>query len=305
MQEMTALRYLTLAAIWGSSFTFIKVALEGLTPSQLVLARLAIGALFLAGVACARRVGLPRGRGTWGAITAAAIFGTVAPFLLLSYGERGASAGTAGILIGTTPLITLGLAAILLPDEKVDATRLAGLVLGFAGVVVVVASTTNSSAGTIGGDLACLGAAASYAAGFVIARRYLTPRGLPPLSLAAGQLTASTLLLLVFMPVFPWVTPHATGHALPATLALGLAGTGVAYVIYFRLIGDIGATNASTVNYLVPIFAVLIGGLALGETVPAGTILGGAIVVTGIAIAERRLRIRPAATQDRPSLPEV
>lgn len=298
MNTATVARFLLLATLWGSSFTFIKVSLEGLTPSQLVLSRLILGALFLLAIVGLRKVALPKSAGVWGHIAGAALFGNVIPFLLLSYGERTTGAGIAGVLVGSTPLLTLAVAAAALPTERATVRKVIGLLVGFLGVVIVISPWTESL-GPLGGRIACFGTAVSYACGFVYVRKFLSPLRLPSLALAASQLAAAAVLLAVAMPFFDWQTPHFPWRVTGSIVLLGLLGTGVAYVIYFRLIGDVGATTASAVNYVVPITAVIIGVILLGEPVTWNLIAGGLVVLVGMAYAENRLsqlRRTPQAT---------
>ena len=286
------IRFLVLALLWGSSFTLIKESLAGLSPAQLVLARLMLGAAVLLSVAAVRRVGLPRGPGVWGHLAAAALFSNVVPFLLLSYGERSAGAGIAGVLVGATPLLTLTIAAAALAEERATARKLIGLLAGFAGLVVVIAPW-RTGAGSAGGELACFGAAVSYAAGFVYVRRFLSPRGLAPLALAAGQVSVAVLLQAAVSPFLQWGAVSLTPRVTVSIVLLGVLSTGLAYVLYFRLIGEVGATTASAVNYLVPIAAVLVGAIFLDERITLNVVAGGLIVLAGMAYAENRLR-RPA-----------
>ena len=299
MPNATALRFLTLALLWGSSFTLIKVSLEGLSPAQLVLARLALGAAVLLSVAAVRHVALPRGAPVWGHLAAAAVFGNVLPFLLLSYGERTAGAGIAGVLIGATPLLTLTVAYAALAAERATARKVAGLVVGFLGIVLVLAPW-RTAGGSLGGELACAGAALSYAVSFVYVRRFLSPRGLPPLALAAGQLLVAVVLQAAASPLLEWGAVRLTGRVLVGIALLGALCTGLAYVLYFRLIADIGATSASAVNYVVPIAAVLLGVVFLGEALTWNVVAGGIVVLLGMAYAENRLRRPPVAVAGRP-----
>lgn len=289
MNSASLARFLLLAVLWGSSFTFIKVSLEGLTPSQLVLTRLVLGAAVLLAIVGLRKVGLPRSREVWGHMAGAALFGNVIPFLLLSYGERTTGAGIAGVLIGSTPLLTLTLAAAALPAERATARKVTGLGVGFAGVVLVI-GPWHDAGGSLGGKLACFGAAVSYAAGFVYVRKFLSPRGLPPMSSAAAQLVAAAVLQAAVTPLLDWHAPHVTGRVAGAILFLGVLSTGLAYVLYFRLIGDLGATTASAVNYVVPVAAVLISVLLLGEPVTWNLLVGGLVVLAGVAYAENRVK---------------
>ncbi len=302
MKNATVARFLLLATLWGSSFTFIKVSLEGLTPGQLVLTRLVLGAVVLVSIAGLRRVPLPRSAAVWGHIAGAALFGNVLPFLALSYGEQSAGAGFAGVIVGCTPLLTLTLATVVLPTERATARKAVGLVAGFAGVVIVI-GPWHDALGSVSRQLACLGAAASYAVGFVYVRKYLSPRKLPSLALAASQLIAAAVLQAVATPFLPWQSPHLNARATTSIVLLGLLGTGLAYVIYFRLINDVGATTASAVNYVVPVTAVLIGAILLGESVTWNLVAGGLIVLAGMGYAEGRLnRLRKPAPAVPPAV---
>jgi drug/metabolite transporter (DMT)-like permease len=298
--KATMVRFLTLALLWGGSFTLIKVSLEGLSPAQLVLARLVLGALVLAAVAAARRVPLPGDRVVWAHLAAAALFGQVLPFLLLSYGERSAGAGVAGVLIGATPLLTLTIASAALSSERATARKVIGLLVGFAGIVVVLAPWREAP-GSLGGEIVCFGAAVSYAISFVYVRRLLSPRGLAPLSLATGQLLVAVVLQALVSPLLEWGPVHLSARVLLSIVLLGVLSTGLAYVLYFRLIADIGATSASAVNYVVPVAAVVVGVLFLSEPVTWNLLAGGLIVLVGMAYAERRLTRPPAAAENPPA----
>ncbi|GAA2045887.1 MULTISPECIES: DMT family transporter [Streptomyces] len=289
MTHATLTRFLLLALLWGSSFMLIKVSLEGLTPGQLVLTRLVLGAAVLAVIVAARKGTLPRSGRIWTHVAAAALFGNVIPFLLISYGEQTTGAGLAGVLIGITPLLTLALATASLPTERATPRKAVGLVAGFLGVVLVMGPWSDA-AGTLGGQLACLGAAISYACGFVYVRKFLSDRGIAPSTLAASQLIAAAALQAVATPFLGWQTPELSGRVVLAVVSLGVLSTGLAYVLYFRLIGDVGATTASAVNYVVPVVAVLTGVLLLGEPVTWNLVVGGLVVLAGVAYAENRLR---------------
>lgn len=294
-------RFLLLALLWGSSFTLIKVALDGVTPGQLVLGRLVLGAAVLLSIAAVRHVPLPRSGAVWGHIAAAALFGNVVPFLLLSYGEQATSASTAGVLIGATPLLTLAIATVALSTERATPRKAVGLGIGFLGVVLVI-GPWHGAGGSVAGQLACVGGALSYAVGFVYVRKYLSPRGLAPMALAASQLVAATALQALVTPFLAWHTPTLTGRVIGSVVLLGVLSTGVAYVLYFRLIGDVGATTASAVNYVVPVFAVLVSVTLIGESITWNLIVGGLVVLAGVAFAENRfgtLRRQPHATPEQ------
>lgn len=295
MTATNAARFLCLAGLWGGSFSLIRISLEGLAPAQLTLTRLVLGAVVLAAVAAFRRVLMPRGLRLWAHLGVAAVLGNVAPFLLLGYGEQTTGAGLAGVLVGTTPLLTMGLALAVLPTESANRRKAAGLLIGFVGMMVVVGPSSEMS-GSIGGRLACLGAALSYAAGFVYVRRFLTRPELSPIALATAQVGAAAVLQLLMTPLFAWQTPDLTGRVVLGVTLLGVLGTGVAYVLYFRLIADLGATTAASVNYAVPVLAVVVGVVVLGEPVTLPLVLGGLIVLVGLVVATWRTSSRSSAT---------
>ncbi|MGW7433174.1 DMT family transporter [Streptomyces sp. NPDC054861] len=285
-------RFILLATLWGSSFTFIKVSLKGLTPSQLVLSRLFMGALLLVVIAAVGKVALPRSAEVWGHYAGAALFGNVIPFLLLSYGEKTTGAGIAGVLIGGAPLLTLAVAAIALPEERATRRKAIGLVAGFVGVVLLI-GPWSERLGSASGQLACLGAALSYAIGFVYVRKFLSPRGVKPLAGAASQLIAATVIQAAVTPFLEWDTPDLTGRVAAGIVALGLLSTGLAYILYFRLINDMGAVTASAVNYVVPVVAVVVGVLVLDESVTWNLVVGGLVVLIGMGYAENRVKGLP------------
>ena len=290
----TTVRFIGQAAVWGTSFLLIKVALEGFSPYQLVTGRVVVAAALLFVVARWRGVRLASGLRTWITVTISALLALVFPYWLLSVGETSVSASTAGTLIGATPLLTLTLGAVL-HRRRPGIRRMAGFALGFVGLAVIL-QPWHSAAGSMWGLLACLAAATSYAAGYVYAD-YITASktpgtagGLTPLGLAASQLVAASAVLLVMFPVMGMTPVTLTPSAIVAMVALGIGASGIASLWYFQLVSAIGPANASAVDYLVPAFAVLAGALALGEHVPAALIVGGIIMLGGLAIAEARIR---------------
>jgi drug/metabolite transporter (DMT)-like permease len=216
------------------------------------------------------------------------LFGNVIPFLLLSYGERRTGAGVAGVLVGSTTLWTVAFGTLLLPAERATPRKAAGLVAGFLGVILV-SGFWRDAGGSFTANLACLGTAVSYGIGLVYTRKFVSPRNVPPLAGACAQLTAAAILQLIVMPVFAWRAPHLSTEVAAAILFLGIFSTGLAYVFLYRLISDIGATTASTVNYVVPVFAVAIGIIVLGERLSWNLVVGGLVILAGLAYAERRI----------------
>ena len=301
MRSSPFTRIAVLAGIWGCSFLFIKVALEGVSATQVVLARIVLGAFTLLAYCAVRRERLPPWGRTWLHLAFMGIVANVLPFLGFSWGEgHGATSGLAGIYNATTPLWTLLFAMAVLPAERPTRARVVGLVFGFLGVLMVLAPWRTVEGARLGGQLACLGAGACYGVAFVWTRRFLSGVA-APLGLAAAQLLCATVefgLIAPFVAVRHVSLPPRVWLSL---LALGAIGTGVAYVIYYGLIHDVGATTASTVTYLVPLVAVTLGVIVLGETVQWNDFAGAAIVIAGIAVAEGRLRWRTVMPKARGS----
>ena len=302
MTRGSAARLGLLALIWGSSFLLIKFALEGVTPPQLVLGRLIAGAVVLLVIVKVTGGALPRERAVWGHLALMSVVANIIPFFLFAWGEQRVTSGMAGILNGTTPLFTLAVAMAALSDERWSPQRIGGLLLGFVGVVVVVAPwNADGAVNAVSGQIACLGAAACYGVGFVYARRFLSYRGLPPLSLSAAQLSLAAVLLAVTSPLTMRGAVDLTPAVAGSVLALGAVGTGLAYLLFYRLIGDIGAMSSSLVTYLIPVVAVFLGVVVQDDPLTWNVFVGAAIVVVSAAIAEGRIAARPVT--EAPPLP--
>lgn len=290
MQRASILRLAMLALLWGSNFLLIKIGVRGLSPVQLTLARLALGALVLVALVAMRREPMPRTVALWGHLAVAALVANVIPYFLFGWGEQRVASAVAGSLNATTPLFTLAIARATGTERRMGPARTVGLVVGFAGAVVALAPWGTGVLTHLGaGQLACLLASASYGISYVYMRRFLTGRGFPALALAASQLTAATVLLAVTAPVTARQPVTLTVAVTGSVLALGLLGTGAAYVLNYRLIADEGPTAASTVTYLLPVVALTLGIVVLGEAISWTLFAGTALILLGIAISDRRL----------------
>ena len=294
MSRANLVRLGALALAWGASFLFIKLALEGLAPMQIVLGRLSAGASVLWAILLLRGGPVPRGLRLWGHLAVLGVVANIVPFFLFGFAEERITSGLAGVLNGSTPLFTLLIALVALPEERLSPARALGLGIGFVGVVLVVGPwDTNPLTSSFPGQLACLGASACYAAAFVYTRRYVSGR-CPPVTLAAGQLGAAALLLWLASPLVARGAVDLTVTVVGAVTVMGVVGTGLAYLLYFRLIADAGATKTSMVTYLIPVVAVVLGVLVLREPVGWNLFAGAAVVILGVAIADGRFdRVGP------------
>jgi drug/metabolite transporter (DMT)-like permease len=285
--------FVALAAIWGASFLFIKVLVEDLAPLQVAFSRCAIGALVLCAWLVAMRERLPRGRGLWGHMAVAGLLFCSAPFSLFAWAETEVSSVVAGLWNASTPLLTLAFVLALVPAERPTPARLAGLVLGFAGVLVVLGPWDAGAGGPLLAQLACLGAAACYGLGFAYVRRFVSGRPESGVALAAAQLVWATALLAPFAAVGGAPGPLGP-EALASMLALGALGSGLAYVLNFRILRAAGPSVASSVTYLIPLFSTLFGIVLLGETLTWHQPAGALLVLLGVAVSQGRVGWRRA-----------
>lgn len=293
----TGVRLALLAAIWGSSFLWIKLALRGLSPLEVTFGRLILGAAVLFVIVAVRRDPLPRGRALWGHIAFAAAFGNAAPYLLFALGEQHVSSSTAGVLNATTPLWTVVVALVSRHERTLPLARAAGLLVGFGGAMLVFSPWQDGSGLASAGGIECLGAAASYGVSFVYMDKFLARRGISPVALSGCQLLTASGFLAVALGA-----AGAPGPRLDATVAisiaiLGMLGTGIAYVLNYQIITSAGATSASTVTYLLPVVAIILGVAVLGEHVGVLTLAGIALILAGVALTRRR---EVAAGQGQP-----
>ena len=280
-----------LALIWGSSFLWIKLADRGFSPVQVTFPRLALGAAVLLPVVLARREAVPRSAALWARITVAALFANAVPYLLFAVAERSVDSSTAGIINATTPLWTVVLAVAVRHQKSVTGWQGAGLLVGFGGALLIFSSWRSASSVASPGGLECLAASVSYAISYIYMDKFLARRGMSPITLSACQLLAATALLALALPVSGAGIPRAADAASLAGLAiLGVLGTGVAYVLNYQIVTSEGATVAATVTYLLPVVAIVLGVLVLGETVTAGVLAGIALVLAGVALTRRGSR---------------
>jgi drug/metabolite transporter (DMT)-like permease len=281
---------LALAALWGASFLFMRVAVPSLGPVVLADARVAIAGAAL--LAYAAVIGArPALRTRWRDYLLLGTINAAIPFTLLSAAELEIEASLAAVLNAMAPLCGAIVGAVWL-GQRVTRPAQLGLVLGVGGVALVVGlSPFTIDLPFVAAVLACLAAAFAYGIGANLVKVRFS--GEPPLSLAIGQQIAAALVLLPLLPVVPVrATPDAVDIA--CLLALALASTGVAYLLYFRLLAELGATGGMTVIYVVPVFGVLWGALFLDEAIHLSTIAGGAVILLSVWLITRRPAAAPA-----------
>ncbi|WP_421592197.1 DMT family transporter [Shinella sp. M27] len=282
---------IALSALWGGSFLFNGILVRELPPLTIVAARVALAAIALWTIVRLSGHAVPRGREVWLAFLGMGVLNNVIPFSLIVWGQTHIASGLASILNATTPLFAVIVAHVLTEDEKMTGGRLVGVLVGFAGVALMIGPSVLSDLGTnVLAQLAVLGAAVSYAFAGIWGRRFRR-MGLPPLLPAAGQVTASALIMLPVALVVdrPWTLAMPSHEAWLALFGLAVLATALAYVIFFRILATAGATNLMLVTFLIPVSAILLGALVLGEVLAPKHFAGMALIAVGLAAIDGRV----------------
>lgn len=299
--RMTLWAFLALSLVWGASFLFIKVGLQGLSPAQVVLGRILLGAVALAVIMTVTRRRWPRELRVWGHMLVVGIFFCAVPFTLFAWAEQYVPSSLASIYNAATPIMTLLLTPLILRSERLGTARTAGLVIGILGVVVLTGPWqligSSDLRSTIPAQLACLGATASYGFAGLYLRRFVSGLPYDSVTISSVQLAMASLVVLLAAPFVARGPVTLNGPVVLSIVVLGVVGTGVAYVWYTRIMREWGAARASTVTYLTPVVGVVLGVLLLGESVHWYEPVGGAIVVAGILVSQGVSSARLARTR--------
>jgi len=277
-----------LSVLWGGSFFFTGVSLQELPPLTVVFLRVALAAIILLPVLWVYRTRFPESLSGWKPFFVLALLNNVLPFSLIVVGQTYIPSGLASVLNATTPLFTV-LVMAAAGDEKLHARRVAGVIVGLIGVIVLHGQSLDLEAGQSVGILLCLAAAFFYGLAALYARRKLLDS--PPLATAAFQLTASSLVMAIVAAAVerPWQLPLpgvATWLAIVGSAALS---TALAYIIFFRILRRAGSTNVMLVTLLIPVTAILLGYLVLGETISLREIVGAVVIGSALLIIDGRV----------------
>ena len=287
-----------LALIWGLNFLEIRVAVLAMSPVLVTLGRLVLGSAAVLGVLIANREKLPRSRRVWAHIAVAAMLCNSVPYTLFAWGETQVSSVLAGILNAITPLMTVLAATAFLPEERPRPSQLTGFAIGLVGVVVIVDPLGVVARPPLGGVLALLAATACYGLGYVYVRRNLVRGVDSPVALAGAQMLSATAQVAIAAPFLVRMPDHVPVTALLALAALGIAGTGIGYILQYAIVKATGATTSSLVLYLTPIVSTVAGVLVLGERLAWSQPAGAAVILVGVALAQGRVpRTRPQAAE--------
>jgi drug/metabolite transporter (DMT)-like permease len=296
-----------LAAIWGSSFLFIKVGVHEMHPAYVTLGRVGSGALALLVALLVVRDRLPRSRRVWLHLNIVTAVGVVLPFTLFGYAEQRISSVLAGIWNAATPLVVLPVAALVFRTERFTGRKVVGLLLGFVGVLVVLGVWQGVGGSHLTGQLMCFAAAVCYGVAIPYQKRFIAGEASSGLALSAGQLLVGTVQIALVAPLLGGAPPNPASisvAALASVLALGVLGTGLAFLINLRNIRLAGASNASMVTYLVPLFATVVGILVLREGLAWYQPVGALVVLAGVAVSQGLFARRRAAPAVAPTAAE-
>jgi drug/metabolite transporter (DMT)-like permease len=282
---------LLLSIVWGGSFFFIEIGLQSVRPMTLVLIRVVLAAAALWLFLWVRRQDLKMPKGALPAFLVLALLNNVFPFILFAYGQTEIASGLASILNATTPIWGVVVAHIFTRDERMTPAKVAGVLLGFGGVAVMIGADFLREIGSeVAAQVACLMATLCYALAGVFARRFRRME-IPPVMVSTGQLTAASLVMLPLVLLFdqPWSANAPSLSSWAALIALALVCTAFAYILYFKLLASAGATNSLLVTFLIPITAILLGALVLGEMLEPRHFAGMALIGAGLAAIDGRL----------------
>ena len=282
---------LVLSVLWGGSFFFAAVAVKELPPFTVVILRTGLAALTLALVLKVQHVPWPIATGTLAAFAVLGLLNNVIPYSLLFWAQTKIPSGLASILNATTPIFSILVAHLALSDERMSINKAIGIGFGFAGVVVLLGADvlTGTNIATLG-MIACLGAAFSYGLAGVYGRRFAAMR-LSVTQVAFGQLVATTIMMIPIIAIFdaPWTLPIPSTRAILSVLALAVASTALAYIVFFKLLSSAGAVNTALVTLLVPVSAILLGSLILGEALLFRHYAGMALIAAGLIAINGRV----------------
>ncbi|MCX4593537.1 DMT family transporter [Streptomyces sp. NBC_01549] len=284
------IRFGVLSLIWGFSFLLIKVGTEGYAPFQVTFGRLLFGTAVLAAAMAVKRERLPRGARTWGHLAVAAFLLNALPFSLFAYSELTIPSTLAGICNATSPLWGMALSLVALSEDRPTRRRVAGLGIGFLGVLTVLGVWQGFHGLDARGTAMALLASLSYPIGWIYVRRTLAGAGHSHLSMTGAQLLLATVQLALVTPLFTTLPSRFPVVPLLAIATLGALGTGLAMLVQYGIVAEVGPTTAQMVTYFIPVIATAAGVAILGESLSWSTPVGAVIVLAGAALTQARPR---------------
>ena len=281
--------YLALGLVWGCSFIFIELGLVFLSPFGVTFVRCALGAITLLIFAKARKVELPKGKSIWKKLWVVAMLLNVVPGVLFAFAQQYITSALAGIINATTPLMTLIFMLLIFREEKIKHEQVYGLLIGALGVMTVVGVWKELGGNQLIGVIALLIAVSCYGASYPYSTRNVIPLGLKPEALATGQLLMATMTLLPLFIFDGFSSNNYETKSIIAMLCLGIFGSGFAYIWNFSVTAAAGSAIGSTVTYITPVVAVIVGWLYLNEAIAWHEPVGALVVIIGALLSQGRL----------------
>ena len=281
--------YLALGLVWGCSFIFIELGLVFLSPFGVTFVRCALGAITLLIFAKARKVGLPKGKSIWKKLWVVAMLLNVVPGVLFAFAQQYITSALAGIINATTPLMTLIFMLLIFREEKIKREQVYGLLIGALGVMTVMGVWKELGGNQLIGVIALLIAVSCYGASYPYSTRNVIPLGLKPEALATGQLLMATMTLLPLFIFDGFSSNNYETKSIIAMLCLGIFGSGFAYIWNFSVTAAAGSAIGSTVTYITPVVAVIVGWLYLNEAIAWHEPVGALVVIIGALLSQGRL----------------
>lgn len=282
---------IALSVLWGGSFLFVGIAVSDVPPLTIVFVRVLLSAIALHVILKAMGYKFPTDKGILSAFLIMGLLNNAIPFSLIAYGQSHIASGLASILNATTPIFTVIVAHFLTTDEKLTGRKIAGVLIGFFGVAVMIGIDALQALGIhIFAQIAILIATTSYAFAGIYGKRFQT-LGVKPITVATGQVTASTFLMLPLVMFLdqPWNLDIPSLHSILALIALALLSTVLAYILFFEILARAGATNLLLVTFLIPPSAIILGVLVLNEAIELNQMFGLALIILSLATIDGRV----------------
>ncbi len=295
---------LLLASLWGPSFLFIKIAIEFIPPITLTAIRIGIGAALLFTILKFKHRKLPKLKSVWKHFSIAALLQSAVPFTLFAVGEKSIDSSLAAIICGSAPLFTLVLAHFFTKNDRFTKSKLTGSGVGFFGLFILVAPALFGAQATLFGIFAVMIGAMCYAIAFVYVKKFIKMTDFAPLVVPTLQLIFSFLFLLPVALIFEdhSTLKNASPAAIFSTLSLGIFGSALAFVVYYKILAATSATYTSMVNYMVPVVGVVLGMLVLDEQLTWNSYLGCILILVGVMIANGIIKKPAGRAESRPTL---
>lgn len=281
---------LALSVIWGGSYLFMKIAVVELPVFIIVFSRVALGAMTLGAILILTRHSFPVRFVQWRAFLGMGLLNNAIPMSLIGFGTQSISAGLASIINALTPLFTILIASRLTSDETLSPNKIIGVIIGFIGVIILIGPGLLFEHDiAVIGELACVGAALSYASSNVFGRRFAR-MGLKPLEIAFGQTTSASFMLLPLALLIdkPWTLTLPSSSVIVSVMALGILCTGIAYLLFFRVLTKSGATAIALVTLMIPPSAIALGSIVLGESLKPQHVVGMIVIAIGLIAVNRK-----------------